>query len=40
VAELEQMANKLSIPLMNEEGKKLKKPDLYKAIWEKVGWIM
>jgi len=38
--DLEEMANKLSISLLNTEGKRLKKADLHKSIWEKMGWIL
>lgn len=40
VADLEIMANKLDIPLEDENGKKIKKGDLYKKIWEKMEWQM
>jgi hypothetical protein len=38
--DLEEMANKLSISLLNTEGKSLKKADLYNMIWEKMGWTL
>jgi hypothetical protein len=40
VNDLEEMANKLSIPLLSADGKRLKKPELYKIIWEKMEWTM
>ena len=40
LSDLETLATKLNISLEDENGKKVKKGDLYKKIWEKMEWQM
>lgn len=40
IAKLEEIANKLNVALEDGDGKRLKKPDLYKRVWEQMEWKM